>query len=188
MPPTLLVFDLGEVLVDVDFGRFARAAAKLDPALDVPSIQAACRGPAKAALDRGQLSPRGFLRQLPTTADPDALLPLWTDIFTARPAAAAALAALGDYERWMLSDTDPAHFLRVLNDHPYLRGFDRYLLSYDRGLLKGDAGSFDPLVAKLEEGARVLFWDDREDLVAAARSEGIDARLFTTWQAWEGVS
>ncbi len=189
MSKALLVFDLGGVLVDVEFPRFAHAGLDRDPDADLDELLAACASPAKADLDRGRISPREFLAQLPTRAKADSLFPLWSGIFAARPAAAAAaLARLTSYETWMLSDTDPAHFLRVLNDHPYLRGFDRYLLSYDRGLIKGDEGSFDPLIAKLNDGWTVRFWDDRPELVDAARSHGIDARLFTTWDEWEGVA
>lgn len=188
MDHTLLVLDLGGVLVDVDFSRFVDAVREVDPGASPDQLLEACQGPAKGALDRGRISPRAFLAQLPTAAAPESLMPAWTGIFAARPAAEAALASLGAYERWMLSDTDPAHFLRVLNDHAYLRTFDRYLLSYDRGLIKGDKGSFDPLVARRNAGWTVRFWDDRLDLVEAARSHGIDARLFTTWDAWEGVT
>ncbi len=185
MTDPLLVFDLGNVLVDVDFERWVAGAVAAGLAEDV--ARAAPSTPPKHDLDRGRLSPRAFLGGLAGDADVEALLKSWTAIFTPRPAAARALAELraAGRELWMLSDTDPAHFARVLDDHPWLRGFDRYLLSFERGRVKADPGAFDELAAVVAAGRPVVFWDDRADLVAAARAAGVDARLFTTWDTWE---
>jgi len=190
----VLVFDLGGVLVDVAFERFTTAVGTLAPTVDADVLSSWCDGPRKRDLDCGRIPPLRFVGELAAAldldADPELLLDAWTDIFDGRPAAEATLAELrrGGAELWMLSDTDPSHFQRVLADLPWLREFDRYLLSFERGRLKREPGGMAPLAREVERGRRVLFWDDREDNVAAAIDAGVDGRLFTTWASWPSVA
>lgn len=178
----LLVLDLGNVLVDVDFGRFA---ARFAGARSVEAILAECRdGPRKLAHDRGEIAPRVFVREVAAWlgAPPEAVAAAWSDIFRPTAGAAERVAALaGRCELWLCSDTDPLHFARVLDDHPVVRRFDRYLLSYARGLLKRDPGAFAPVAAEAATGRPVLFVDDVAANVEAARAAGVPAVVFTAW-------
>ena len=189
MSGPLNVLDLGNVLLRVDWQGFVRGACRALPEADPALLLRWCTSPEKLELDRGWLAPLAFLERLGRrvgVADPRLaaleLLEPWTDIFTVLPGgpeAVARLAAQG--ELWLLSDTDPAHMARALNDHPFLRGFDRYLLSYARGCVKTDVGAFEPLLAELRAGRSVRFFDDRPDIIAAARAAGVDAVLFEGW-------
>jgi len=185
------VWDLGQVLVDVDFDRFLQPIAA-ELRVSVEALRAvAVDGPDKGFLDRGRLAPTAFAERVqaavgrPGRLEAAVFLRYWASIFEARPGAARWLPKLGrTHEQWLLSDTDPVHFLRCHHDVPWLQGLDRFVLSYQTGRLKVDPGAFDEFA---DEVARrdVLFWDDRADNVAAARSAGLKAHVFTTWAAWE---
>jgi len=187
----LHVFDLGGVLVDVDFERFVQAVLARDPSAEPAALRAFCAGPRKLGLDKGRVTPLAFLAALvqelaPSAGPADSLLHAWTDIFLPVPRTAEVLASLSPRsELWLLSDTDPAHFAWILDHFPCVRGFDRFLLSYARGMVKGEPGAFAPLVEQVHAGRRVRFYDDRPDNVAAARAVGLDARLFEGWDSWE---
>ncbi len=190
----LHVFDLGGVLVDVDFERFVQAVLARDSGAEPARLRAFCAGPRKLALDRGRVTPLAFLdalvRELAPAAGPaDSLLDAWTDIFLPVPRTAEVLGSLAARsELWLLSDTDPAHFARILDDFPCVRGFHRFLLSYVRGMVKGEPGAFEPLVEQAHAGRRLRFYDDRPGNVDAARAAGLDAQLFVGWDAWEPLS
>jgi len=187
----LHVLDLGNVLLRVDWQVFARGARELLPGADPEQLLAFCVGPEKLQLDRGRLSPLGFLELLARrlgAPEPEAVAPAllgpWTDIFTVLPGAPEAVERLAlAGELWLLSDTDPAHVTRALNDHPFLRRFDRYLLSFAEGRVKTDPGAFELLAAEVRRGRGVVFFDDREDIVAIARDLGVPTVLFTAWDA-----
>lgn len=188
MERPLDVWDLGGVLVDVDFGRFTRRVLALE-AGDARALGRVPSMPAKAALDRGEVSPQQFAQTVLAEAglamDVSTFLDCWADIFTVRPAAERWLGATSKtHEQWLLSDTDPVHIARVDRDWPRMATFSRRILSFEAGRIKIDAGAFAPLAEQVAAGREVRFFDDREDNIAAAHAAGVPAFLFTTWDAW----
>ena len=182
--PDLVVFDLGRVLIDVDFERFVHAIGHDEPTR--AALRAFTSGDDKLSSDRGRISPRELAQRaiasIHINTQTDTFLRAWVDIFRPFSRARRAIAALRDRtELWMLSDTDPLHFHRAFEDYDYVRGFDRYLLSYVEGRLKRDAGAFAPLAERARAGARVVFIDDVADHVERARAAGVDAVLFRAW-------
>ena len=188
----LIVFDLGNVLVDVDFSRFCHRLARHSGRSPDEVRAMFCQGELKARLDRGVIGPQEFARELlrwhgPPHPTVHEVLDAWCDIFTLRPDTPEMLERLRarNHELWLLSDTDPVHFARVLNDVPDVRGLDRYLLSYARGMLKRDPGAFDALVAQERLGRQVVFVDDLHENIEAARDHGIDAIWARDWRSVE---
>ncbi len=185
----LWVFDLGNVILNVDFERFARRLTQGSALESEQALEAFGSGPDKAALDRGLTGPVAFGQHLVQWRGDDALsvaqaMDAWADIFEVIPGAVQGLArcrASGPV--WLLSDTDPIHFSGALSRFEVVRGFDRYLLSYARGMLKRDPGAFDELGALVHSGQPVVFVDDLPINIEAARAAGVDAILFEGWQA-----
>ncbi len=186
MGDPLLVFDLGNVILDVDFDRFARRVVVGTERSAQEAMAAFSGGPLKEALDRGQISPAAFAAQVrawlgPAAPSEQEVLGAWCDIFALKADAREALdRCQRDHEVWLLSDTDPAHFESVLARFP-LEGFDRVLVSYLTGRLKRDPGGFEPLAEVVRSGRRVIFFDDLEVNVAAACAAGVDGVLFVDW-------
>lgn len=182
--PDLVVFDLGRVLIDVDFERFVVALGNTEA--ERAALRAFAESDDKYACDRGQIAPRELaqraIARTNINTNEHTFLSAWTNIFQARDAARRAIYALRERtELWMLSDTDPLHFHRGLDDFDYVRAFDRYVLSYVEGRLKRDPGAFEPLAKRVQQGQRVAFFDDIEDHVERARAHGVEAHHFTSW-------
>lgn len=184
--PDLVIFDLGRVLVDVDFERFVQRIATTPAAQErarrIPTMAA------KADCDRGRLSPAAFAAAACATHEldvtTDAFLEAWADIFTPFDAAALAIATLSrDTPLWMLSDTDPCHIAQIRQQVPWWGAFERTMLSYERGCLKSDPYAFAFVRPLITEGRHVAFVDDLPGHVDAARAAGCDAVWF---QGWDG--
>ena len=185
----LLVFDLGNVILDVDFERFARRVAMGSDRSEREVLETFCQGPLKSELDRGYIGSVGFAQEirawLGEGAPPcEEILGAWTDIFTLKEGAAGFLARCRlKYSTWLFSDTDPAHFTSVLNRFPVVSGFERYLVSFNRGMLKRDPGAFEVLSRLVARGRRVYFVDDLSVNIEAANAAGLDGILFESWES-----
>ncbi len=188
-PLDVVVLDLGNVLVDVDFDRFARRVAGDSDATVEEVLAATSRGPLKRELDRGKISPRAFAEaiaeELALSLSPAELLRAWQDIFDWRHDADAFIGACSDGPSlWLFSDTDPSHFVWCMNRFPRIRLMERFFLSFDRGMLKRDPGAFAELATLRDEaGLRLAFVDDRPANVAAARAAKIEAHRLHGWES-----
>lgn len=187
MADELLVFDLGRVLVEVDFSRFARSLAQASGKTPQEALDAWTQGEPKGSLDRGLLGPWAFVEQLHRWAGarspgPEALALAWVDIFGWLPGAREGLEHLaGRHELWLFSDTDPLHLAWVMERFELGGLFSRQLLSYARGRLKRDPGAFEVLGQEVARGRRVIFVDDLEINTRAAQQQGVEAILFQSW-------
>jgi len=185
----LLVFDLGNVLLDLDFERFVVGAAR-ESGRDATSIRDRyIAGERKRELERGRTTGERFLDEMADwlawpPGGRERLRHLWCDVFDPVPAAESLIPRLAQRHRlWLLSDTNDLHWTYLEREFPLLRQFARSFLSFQRGVLKSDPGAFAALLAEAGcAGERILFFDDLADNVAAARRAGLNAQVFTSWQ------
>ena len=184
----LIIFDLGNVLVDVDFPDLVRRLAARSPRSEQDITTFFASGELKRDHDRGIVTTGDFCDACAAWLEipgmgPREFLDVWPTVFSPTAGAKNLMDSWpATVKRWLLSDTDPVHYGRCYNDYPYIRGFDRYLLSCRMGRVKTDPGAFEP-VAELvrQEGARALFLDDRQVIVEQALRAGIEARVFVRW-------
>jgi len=183
-----ILLDIGNVLVRVDFMRFARSVAVPEEGAAEEVFRKYSAGPEKAAFDTGRIGPGEFLSIL--SSDPlvrsmteGELALRWEGIFSPLPGAAEGVAALARRARiWIMSDTDPLHFDRLLSSVPELRGRERYYLSYEHGFLKSSPDAFRHVLADSGVPAgRCTLIDDRRENCRAAESAGMRAVRFTSW-------
>ncbi len=185
----VILLDIGNVIVSVDFGPFCRAVARDGADRGGQLRQRYCQGPLKDRVDRGLVAPGAFLHMLaadPLTVDRPAAFfrTAWQKIFTPVPGSGEAIRQLGaTHEIWIMSDTDPLHFAHLLDAYPVMRGHDRYFLSYEHGWLKREAGAFRHLLDR--SGGLMpedfLLIDDRPSNVATCTAAGMQAILFDGW-------
>jgi FMN phosphatase YigB (HAD superfamily) len=184
-PPSTLLLDLGRVLVDFDFTRFGR---RISQQTGLP-LEAVC-----AALGAEDLPARyecGFVSDADFHAEvcrrmakhvPWAdFTEAWNSIFNAEPIVPAELVEdlARRAELWLVSNTNRIHFEFLRFRFPMLGCFRGYILSHEIGAMKPDARIFAEALRR--SGARpeeVLFVDDLETNVEAARVLGIDAFRF----------
>ena len=183
-----LVFDLGGVLIDVDFGRaFAAWAA----AAGVPAATIAARFSVDepyCAHERGEIDERVYfahLRRALAIALPDAEVRAgWHAIIgQPLPGIDAVVRELAQrFPLYVFSNTNAAH---VAHFTPRLRAlfahFRHVFTSCELGRRKPEAEAFARLAQRIGKAPeRLAFFDDVEENVAGARRAGLQAYRVTS--------
>lgn len=182
---TVILFDLGGVLVDnAGIERLLECAPGLTPAELWTRWLAS---PAVRNFESGRTDRRDFtealVREFSLQVEPEALereITAWIRGFY--PGVPELLAALRSQARLAcLSNTNEAHWERMLEELDLYHVLDHRFLSFRMGLLKPDQEAFAHVTEALKfytggEPRRILFLDDHPDNIAGARRHGIDAR------------
>ena len=190
-----IVFDLGGVLIDIDFQRafhaWARAAGVSPDAIAARfAVDEAC-----FAHERGELDDAGYfahLRSLLGIDIPDAgMLAGWNAIIGEPIPGIEALVrrAARQWPLYVFSNTNPAHMahftprLRDLFGH-----FRAVFTSCEIGRRKPDPEAFGRLAARVGvDPAKIVFFDDVQANVQGARQAGLQAFRVTTPQEIEAA-
>ena len=180
--PTV-IFDLGGVLVSVDF---MRACKRLEAAGGAPAAvihETIANGADKKAFDTGRLTPQEFAARfcaaigvhLPLAEFAD----IWCDIFAEKEEVTALLDQLAvKADLVLLSNTDPLHLDYVRNHFGFLAKFGRMLLSYEVGYAKPARQIFERALGLAPPGSPMIYFDDVAEFVSAARACGLPAEQF----------
>jgi FMN phosphatase YigB (HAD superfamily) len=184
----VILLDIGNVLVNVDFMPFCRAVSRDGDASASAIMERYCQSELKERHDTGWIGPREYLGLIaadPLTRDMplDQLRLAWQDIFTSMPGSANAVETLKRrHELWIMSDTDPLHFAFLIDRFPVLRNMGRYFLSYEHGWLKRWPEAFQHVldVSGLD-ASEFLLIDDREVNIRSCAEVGIASILFRNW-------
>ncbi len=180
-----LLFDLGDVIIGLDFDRAYRAAAELSPyaADEIPDLirQAGLANP----YERGEMSSEDFHRRFCNALGMDVpfgrFRQLWGDMFESEPllddAFLGGLAA--NYRLVLLSNTNELHFEFIRDHYTVLRHFDELVLSYQVGVMKPGQEIYAEAVRR--GGCRThecFFTDDKLVNVEAGARLGLEAVVF----------
>jgi len=178
-----LLFDLGRVVLDIDFSKVVASWA--DHAGCEPSHLVGRFSPDEAwrQHERGEISDAAFFQSLRASLDIDItdgqFLDGWNAIFAGEmPGIAAMLARAGTrLPLYAFSNTNGAHvehFSRAYAD--VLGHFREIYLSSAIGLRKPEAAAYDHVVKAIGVPAsRILFFDDSAENIAGARAQGLNA-------------
>jgi glucose-1-phosphatase len=192
-PIAAIAFDLGNVLVKVEHLRFCRRLAELVGRTPQEVYADVFQSGLEPGYDTGRLSSRKFHRSLQDHFGVD--LPYsrfskwWTEIFDPLEDMEEVVAHLArHYPLYMLSNTNELHFRYIQkNFAALLNSFRAFILSYRVGSRKPEGEIFQALIRKagLPPG-QILYTDDKEDFVAAARTQGLTAWHFTSPRVFQG--
>jgi putative hydrolase of the HAD superfamily len=194
-PIEALVFDMGGVLVDIDFQRAFRAWAR---AAAVPPDAIAARyvvDDACFAHERGELDDAGYfahLRRLLGIDVPDADMLAGWNALIGDPVPGIDLLVRRLAAQWPLyvfSNTNPAH---IAHFTPRLRDlfahFRAVFTSCEIGRRKPEAEAFARVAARIGvPPARLLFFDDVQANVEGARRAGLQAFRVTQPREIEAI-
>ena len=183
MTAQALVFDLGGVLIDIDFGR---AFAAWSGAAGVPAAAIAARFSVDepyCAHERGEIDERGYFAHLRCELGielPDDILRAgWNAIIgEPLPGIDAVVRELAQrFPLYVFSNTNAAH---VAHFTPRLRSlfahFRRVLTSCDVGKRKPEPEAFARLATLIgAPPSGLVFYDDAQENVAGARRAGLQA-------------
>jgi FMN phosphatase YigB (HAD superfamily) len=180
--PTV-IFDLGGVLVSVDF---MRACKRLEAAGAAPAavIHAGILGGTeKIDFDTGRLRPQEFAARF--CAAVGLRLPysefakIWCDIFAEKREVTGLLDEIGKHaDLVLLSNTDVLHLDYVRSHYGFLAKFGQLVLSYEVGHAKPARQIFERAIGLCTSGARMIYFDDVPEYVSAACSCGLPAKQF----------
>ncbi|WP_291842288.1 HAD family phosphatase [Bradyrhizobium sp.] len=178
-----LLFDLGRVVLDIDFGKVVASWAA--HAGRAPADLAGRLSPGEAwrGHERGEISDAVFFESLRASLGIDItdaqFLEGWNAIFTGEmPGIAAMLSrAAARLPLYAFSNTNAphvAHFSRTYAD--VLGHFREIYLSSTIGLRKPEAAAYDHVVKAIGlPASRILFFDDSAENIAGARARGLTA-------------
>jgi HAD superfamily hydrolase (TIGR01509 family) len=180
-----LALDLGNVLVRVDHYRFCRRLAGLAGLSPEEVYARVFASDLEPGFDTGRLSSEEFHQRV--TAHFGVSLPFprfaewWNDIFDPMEGMEDLVARLARRcPLYLISNTNPLHFAYIRERYPLLAHFRHFVLSYEVGSRKPEAGIYQALIrATRTPPARCLFVDDKPEFVAAAQSHGLLAWQFT---------
>ena len=178
-----LLFDLGRVVLDIDFNKVAAtwaAHAGCEPAQLVGRLSP---NDSWQRHERGEISDAEFFEGLRGSlgiAISDAqFLEGWNAIFTGEmPGVAAMLARAGQkLPLYAFSNTNGAHVTHFSQAYAGVLGhFREIYLSNSIGLRKPDAAAYDHVVKAIGlPASRIVFFDDSADNIEGARARGLSA-------------
>jgi len=140
------------------------------------------RSPAVRAFETGRMEPEQFAAQLLSELDLDLRADAFLEAFVSWPARLypGAMELLSrippSYTRALLSNSNALHWPRVMDDLGLGAAFEHRFVSHLIGWVKPDPEAFQHAIERLRcAPAEVLFLDDSELNVAAARDLGLRA-------------
>lgn len=190
-----IVFDLGGVLVDVDYRR---ALARWAAAAGVPAETLAARfqrDDAFCAHECGTLDDAGYFAHLRSAlgmqiGDAEMLAGWNAALGDPLPGAEALVRRLAEaLPLYVFSNTNPAHIAHFTPRYRELLSHFRHVFtSCELGARKPEPLAFLHLTKRIGQAAeRVLFFDDLEENVLGARQAGLQAHRVTRPQEIEAL-
>jgi len=184
---SVILFDLGRVLVHIDFEAFPRMLGiqrnRVNNA-DEAAIE-------KIAIqyETGRITTEQFFGLLDEALHHKftrpQLLAAWNAIIEEENSVIGPIidGVQARYRTAILSNTSPTHFQKAIDTSPIIRKFSKWYLSYEIGVMKPDAGVYKYVIDDLKtDPSAILFIDDIPLNIAAARKCGMQGIVF------EGIS
>lgn len=174
-----VVFDLGKVLVDFDYTVAARKVAaqcRMSPE-EIYSFMA--HSPLLPRYETGLLTTDQFFHEICAVTGyrggAEEFADTFGDIFTAIEPMIDLHARLRrrGMPTCVFSNTNELAVRHIRRHFPFYAQFDAYVLSYEQGFMKPQAGLYEVVERKTgRQGGELLYIDDREDNLATAAARG----------------
>jgi len=174
-----VVFDLGKVLVDFDYGIAAQKLADQSTATAAEIRWLIDQSPLLLRYESAAISTEEFYGEVRgrigfrgTFAD---FAAAFADIFTEIPGMtrlAAEVRARG-LPTFVLSNTNEIAITHVRRSFPFFAHFTGYVFSFEHGVLKPEPGIYEVTEKQARcGGAEILFLDDKQENVTAGARLG----------------
>ncbi|MCX7926627.1 MAG: HAD family phosphatase [Candidatus Omnitrophica bacterium] len=184
----VVVFDLGRVLIDFDHNLSASAFAKITkkPAHQIYNLF--FDSPLVASFEEGKISPYDFfvqVKQLLKTEDLsyEQFCLLWNDIFYLseenKQVYQLAKKIKQHYKIALLSNVNILHWQYLIQKFAIFDVFDYIFTSFSYGYIKPHPKIYEIMLNHLAvEPGEVFYVDDRPELIAQARKQGINGFVY----------
>jgi HAD superfamily hydrolase (TIGR01509 family) len=177
--PEVVVFDLGKVLVDFDYGIAARRIAQ-SAAMNAADIQRVLdQSTLLFRYETGLMSQEQFFNEVREvtgfTGRLETFRSYFADVFSPIDPMIALHEALrqGDVRTCVFSNTNDLAVAHIRRNFPFFSNFDGYVLSYEHGSMKPEARLYE--VVERVTGHKyeaILYLDDRLENIEAGRARG----------------
>lgn len=184
LPPVrAIVFDLGEVLIKLDFSRVNELRRLTKRAIDA-SIQAMNEWTLYDSFERGHLDEREFItrlnQELSLSLSAEDFRSIWNSVLKEPvPGIELILTSLAQhYPLWALTNSNETHINHFKANYPWQRYFQAVLTSFELGHRKPELEIYKKMIQTVGFNPdEILFLDDREENIEGARRMGIRAEL-----------
>jgi FMN phosphatase YigB (HAD superfamily) len=189
MPPRVIYFDLGNVVLHFDHHRQCRQMAEVASVDPQRAWQVLFDEHLQRRYELGELSERQFFAEfnerLGAHAPPDQLRVAACDIFELNATLLPLIVQLeaAGYPLGLISNTCASHWAWVTDGRYGIlpAAFDFFALSFEIGAVKPNPRIFREAAARASAAPGEIFYcDDLPEHVEAARALGFDAVLYTT--------
>jgi FMN phosphatase YigB (HAD superfamily) len=186
MKPSVIVFDLGKVLVDFDYSIAGRRLAARS-SLSAPEVHAYLnQTPLLHRYETGLMTRQEFFDEVRGTTgfrgNLEEFASFFADIFTEMPEMTALHAELRGrgFPTYIFSNTNDLAVEHIQRAFPFFANFDGYIYSCEVKAMKPDAKIYEALEELSgRRGAEILYLDDRPENVDAGAARGWQTILQT---------
>ncbi len=185
--PEAIVFDLGKVLLEFDFGRATRRLAEKSPMSAGEVRKNLDQSPLLFEFETGRLNNEQFYQAVKAatgyTGSAGEFNEFFGDIFTPMD----SMIRLNEELRqrglptYIFSNTNDLAVSFIRRTYPFFANFTDYILSYQHGAMKPAAKIYD-VVEQVsgKRGAQILYLDDRAENIEAGAARGWQTILQTS--------
>src|SRR5580658_1942282 len=180
--PSAVVFDLGKVLLDFDFGIAAAKMARKSKLTAAEVMQTLNQSALLHRYESGQMTREQFAVEVCTACAFSGTLneyyELFSDIFTEIRPMTALHATLRAHKvtTCIFSNTNDLAIGHIRRQFPFFANFDHYVLSYEQGVMKPGAAIYAEVERALGlAGEAIVYLDDR--------AENVEGGLLRGWRA-----
>ena len=174
-----VVFDLGKVLVEFDYGIAGRKIAARATMAGAELGRFLVHVPLIIRYETGLLTSEEFFQEVRAASgflgDMEEFASLFADIFTPIEPMVELQAELRrrGFATYIFSNTNELAIRFIRRTYPFFQNFDGYILSYEHRSMKPDARLYE--VVEAQSGCRaseILYLDDRPENIEAGAARG----------------
>lgn len=184
----VILFDLGNVLIDVDYGAAVKRIMHFCRKQDQDLVGTLMRSEITGFFEEGRFSAQEFFLKLKELIgleiSYERFVPIWNEIFFLsaknRFVYSIANSLRQNYKIAILSNINILHYDYISTHFPIFSIFDEVFVSFKMGAIKPQPVIYRKATEALGVMPDEIFYtDDREDLVKSAEALGIKSFLFT---------
>ena len=174
-----VVFDLGKVLVEFDYGIAGRKLAQRSRMAATELGRFLVQVPLIVQYETGLISSEQFYQEVRAASgyegDLEEFAGLFADIFSPIEPMIDLQTELRrrGFPTYIFSNTNELAVRFIRNSFPFFSNFDGYILSYEHYAMKPDAKLYEVVEKKTgARGAEILYMDDRPENIDAGQARG----------------
>jgi HAD superfamily hydrolase (TIGR01509 family) len=177
--PEAVLFDLGKVLIDFDYGIAARRIASRGTRTAQEVQGFIDHSPLLFRYETGAIDRHRFFEEIRKISgfrgDIEEFARYFADVFSPIEAMIQLHAQLRtrNIPTFIFSNTNDIAIAHIRRKFPFFAGFDAYVFSYEHGAMKPDPRLYE--VAERiagRQGSQILYLDDRLENVEGGRARG----------------